>query len=333
MDEIERHKTTLVFCNTRSLAELIFQDLWAVNERRAADRHPPRLLASRGAAQGRGRIAGPAARAGLHRQPRPRRRLGRRRPRRPDGRPKGSSRLVQRIGRANHRLDEPCRGVLVPGNRFEYLEARAALDAIEEGELDGELSAPARSTCSPSTSWRSPAPAPFRREALLVEVAAARLMPGSMPRPSPACSASSRPAAMRCAPRPVQASKSGTASLPRRRVQLGTSLGHRRDDGRRTRLSARRSGAAPLRTPHSRSFGRASAMLAKAFREGRSLTPDDAVPRLCEETCPARDVSGAPSRRWKKNSAFGSSKRSGAVTNASFEEFRTRIRNACESIS
>src|SRR3546814_1115076 len=31
MAEIETHKTTIVFCNTRSLAELIFQDLWKVN--------------------------------------------------------------------------------------------------------------------------------------------------------------------------------------------------------------------------------------------------------------------------------------------------------------
>src|SRR3546814_19233404 len=29
--EIARHKTTLVFCNTRGLAELTFQHLWAVN--------------------------------------------------------------------------------------------------------------------------------------------------------------------------------------------------------------------------------------------------------------------------------------------------------------
>ena len=33
MELIEQHKTTLVFCNTRSLAELIFQDLWAVNDK------------------------------------------------------------------------------------------------------------------------------------------------------------------------------------------------------------------------------------------------------------------------------------------------------------
>ncbi|HKX36552.1 MAG TPA: DEAD/DEAH box helicase, partial [Rhizorhapis sp.] len=32
MAEIERHKTTLVFANTRGLAELIFQQLWAAND-------------------------------------------------------------------------------------------------------------------------------------------------------------------------------------------------------------------------------------------------------------------------------------------------------------
>ena len=58
------------------------------------------------------------------------------------GAPKGSSRLLQRIGRSNHRLDEPSEAVLVPGNRFEYLEARAALDAVEAGELDPDIFRP-----------------------------------------------------------------------------------------------------------------------------------------------------------------------------------------------
>src|SRR3546814_18097867 len=48
------------------------------------------------------------------------------------GAPKGSSRLLQRIGRANHRLDEASRALIVPGNRFEYLEAQAALDDVGE---------------------------------------------------------------------------------------------------------------------------------------------------------------------------------------------------------
>src|SRR3546814_11060861 len=52
------------------------------------------------------------------------------------GAPKGSSRLTQRIGRANHRLEEPSQALVIPGNRFEYLEARAALDAVEGGDLD-----------------------------------------------------------------------------------------------------------------------------------------------------------------------------------------------------
>lgn len=62
------------------------------------------------------------------------------------GAPKGASRLAQRIGRANHRMDEPSKAILVPANRFEVMECRAALDAnyigaqdtppIAEGALD-----------------------------------------------------------------------------------------------------------------------------------------------------------------------------------------------------
>ncbi|MFH1556005.1 MAG: helicase-related protein, partial [Pseudomonadota bacterium] len=52
------------------------------------------------------------------------------------GAPKGSSRLMQRIGRANHRLDEPSKAVLVPANRFEVLECRAALEAVKAGGQD-----------------------------------------------------------------------------------------------------------------------------------------------------------------------------------------------------
>ena len=52
------------------------------------------------------------------------------------GAPKGASRLLQRIGRANHRMDEPSRGVLVPANRFEVLECRAAIDAVAANAQD-----------------------------------------------------------------------------------------------------------------------------------------------------------------------------------------------------
>ena len=143
MAEIETHRTTIVFCNTRSLAELIFQDLWKVNAQNlpigihhgSLSREARRKV--EGAMAG-GLLRGLVATASLD--------LG------VDwgdvdlviqmGAPKGSSRLVQRIGRSNHRLDEPSEAVLVPGNRFEYLEARAALDAVEEGELDPDLFRP-----------------------------------------------------------------------------------------------------------------------------------------------------------------------------------------------
>jgi ATP-dependent Lhr-like helicase len=140
MAEIETHKTTIVFCNTRSLAELIFQDLWKVNAMTLpiGVHHGSLSLEARRkveAAMAGGRLRALVATASLD--------LG------VDwgdvdcviqmGAPKGSSRLLQRIGRSNHRLDEPSEAILVPGNRFEYLEARAALDAVEEGALDEDV--------------------------------------------------------------------------------------------------------------------------------------------------------------------------------------------------
>ena len=140
MAEIETHRTTIVFCNTRSLAELIFQDLWKVNAMTLpiGVHHGSLSLEARRkveAAMADGRLRALVATASLD--------LG------VDwgdvdcviqmGAPKGSSRLLQRIGRSNHRLDEPSEAILVPGNRFEYLEARAALDAVEEGALDEDV--------------------------------------------------------------------------------------------------------------------------------------------------------------------------------------------------
>ncbi|MGI8931577.1 MAG: ligase-associated DNA damage response DEXH box helicase [Sphingomicrobium sp.] len=139
MSLIEAQRTTLIFCNTRSLAELIFQDLWAVNDTNLpiGIHHGSLALEARRKielAMADGRLRALVATSSLD--------LG------VDwgdidlvcqmGAPKGSSRLLQRVGRANHRLDEPSRGMIVPGNRFEYLEARAALDAIDAGELDPE---------------------------------------------------------------------------------------------------------------------------------------------------------------------------------------------------
>ncbi len=140
MAEIETHKTTIVFCNTRSLCELIFQDLWKVNAMSLpiGVHHGSLSLEARRKVEGAmaaGRLRALVATASLD--------LG------VDwgdvdcviqmGAPKGSSRLLQRIGRSNHRLDESSEAILVPGNRFEYLEARAALDAVEAGELDPDI--------------------------------------------------------------------------------------------------------------------------------------------------------------------------------------------------
>ena len=57
------------------------------------------------------------------------------------GAPKGSSRLLQRIGRSNHRLDSPSEALLVPSNRFEVLECEAALQAAKENAQDTEYPA------------------------------------------------------------------------------------------------------------------------------------------------------------------------------------------------
>ena len=134
---IKAHRTTLVFVNTRSQAEGIFQDLWHRNEDNLAValHHGSLDVAQRRKvedAMASGRLRAVVCTSSLD--------LG------VDwgdvdlvvnvGAPKGASRLLQRIGRANHRMDEPSKGVLVPANRFEVLECRAALDAIAANAQD-----------------------------------------------------------------------------------------------------------------------------------------------------------------------------------------------------
>jgi ATP-dependent Lhr-like helicase len=89
------------------------------------------------------------------------------------GAPKGSSRLTQRIGRANHRLDEASQAILVPGNRFEYLEARAALDAIDAGELDPEIFRPGALDVLAQHIMAAACAAPFAEQEMLAEVRSA----------------------------------------------------------------------------------------------------------------------------------------------------------------
>jgi ATP-dependent Lhr-like helicase len=136
---MKRATTTLVFVNTRSQAERTFQELWRIND----DNLPialhhgslaPEQRRKVEAAMTRGVLRGVVCTSTLD--------LG------IDwgavdqviciGAPKRAARLVQRSGRANHRLDEPSNAMLVPSNRFEVLECEAARDAVLAGELDGE---------------------------------------------------------------------------------------------------------------------------------------------------------------------------------------------------
>jgi ATP-dependent Lhr-like helicase len=134
---ISQQKLTLVFVNTRSQAEMVFRELWNINEKNLPIAlHHGSLDASRRrkveAAMGAAKLRAVVATSSLD--------LG------IDwgdvdlvihvGAPKGISRLQQRIGRANHRMDEPSRGVLVPSNRFEVLECRAAVGALAKRMQD-----------------------------------------------------------------------------------------------------------------------------------------------------------------------------------------------------
>ena len=116
-------------------------------------------------------------------------------------RPRAASRLLQRIGRANHRLDEPSKGMIVPGNRFEYLEAQAALDAVDAGELDPEIFRPGTLDVLAQHILAFACAGPFVEAELLAEVRSAAPYAGlTDDRCRARCSNLSPPAAMRCAP-------------------------------------------------------------------------------------------------------------------------------------
>ncbi|MGF7171234.1 ATP-dependent Lhr-like helicase [Sphingobium xanthum] len=174
IDIIAAHRMTLVFCNTRGLAELIFQELWSENDDNlpigihhgSLSREARRKVE---AAMADGRLRGLVATASLD--------LG------IDwgdidcvvqmGAPKGSSRLLQRIGRANHRMDEPSKAILIPGNRFEYLEAQAAYDAVMAGERDAERFRPGARDVLAQHIMGLACAGPLDPDALLTEITSA----------------------------------------------------------------------------------------------------------------------------------------------------------------
>lgn len=170
-EEIRRNRTTLVFTNTRFLAEFVFQLLWDVNEDNLpiGIHHGSLSVEARRKVEGamaQGRLRALVCTASLD--------LG------IDwgdidcvvqmGAPKGSSRLLQRIGRANHRLDMPSRAILVPGNRFEFLEATAAKDAVDDAQRDGEAFRPGGLDVLAQHVMACACAGPFHQDALLAEV-------------------------------------------------------------------------------------------------------------------------------------------------------------------
>lgn len=172
MEAVREHKLTLIFCNTRGLAELTLQELWAINH----DNLPigifhgslsleVRQRAEQAIAEGKLRalVCTSALDLGV------------------DwgdvdlviqlGAPKGTARLLQRIGRSNHRADTPSKAWIIPGNRFEYLEARCALDAIAERQLDTEPWRPGAWDVLAQHIMGMACAAPFDADALYAEVA------------------------------------------------------------------------------------------------------------------------------------------------------------------
>ncbi|KIC30801.1 ligase-associated DNA damage response DEXH box helicase [Leisingera sp. ANG-M6] len=143
MEQIKAHKTTLIFHNTRAQAEIFFHNLWLANDdalpigihHGSLDRVQRERVE---AAMVRGELRAIVCTGSLD--------LG------IDwgdvdlviqiGAPKNVKRLVQRIGRANHRYNAPSKALLVPANRFEVVECRAALEAVRENDLDGDPRGP-----------------------------------------------------------------------------------------------------------------------------------------------------------------------------------------------
>ena len=171
LDQVMRHKTTLIFHNTRAQAEIFFHRLWLMNtEDLPIGIHHGSLSREQRdrveAAMVDGRLRAIVCTGSLD--------LG------IDwgdvdlviqvGAPKNIKRLVQRIGRANHRYNAPSKALLVPANRFEVVECQAALQAVAAHQLDGEPRGPGPLDVLCQHILASACAAPFDAEALYAEV-------------------------------------------------------------------------------------------------------------------------------------------------------------------
>lgn len=143
LEAVRQHRTTLIFHNTRAQAEIFFHHLWMANDAGLpiAIHHGSLAREARAkveAAMVDGQLRAVVCTGTLD--------LGL------DwgdvdlviqvGAPKNVKRLVQRIGRANHRYNAPSKARLVPANRWEVVECQAALAAVREADLDGEPRGP-----------------------------------------------------------------------------------------------------------------------------------------------------------------------------------------------
>jgi ATP-dependent Lhr-like helicase len=174
LDEVKRHKTTLIFHNTRAQAEIFFHNLWlantddlpiAIHHGSLARTARQKVEAAMLAGEVRAIVCTGTLDLGL------------------DwgdvdlviqvGAPKNVKRLVQRIGRANHRDNAPSKALLLPANRWEVIECEAAIEAARAHDLDGEPRGPGPLDVLCQHILIRACSGPFEAEALYHEVRSA----------------------------------------------------------------------------------------------------------------------------------------------------------------
>ena len=174
LEQVAQHKTTLIFHNTRAQAEIFFHNLWLANSDdlpigihhgSLSREQRERVETAMTAGDLRAVVCTGSLDLGL------------------DwgdvdlviqvGAPKNVKRLVQRIGRANHRYNAPSKALLVPANRFEVVECQAALSAVRDHALDGEPRGPGPRDVLCQHILASACAAPFDADALYAEIATA----------------------------------------------------------------------------------------------------------------------------------------------------------------
>ncbi|MEZ0466075.1 ligase-associated DNA damage response DEXH box helicase [Phaeobacter sp. SYSU ZJ3003] len=171
LEQIRAHQTTLIFHNTRAQAEIFFHNLWLANEdalpiaihHGSLDRaQRERVEAAMVAGELRAVVCTGSLDLGIH--------WGNVDLVIQIGAPKNVKRLVQRIGRANHRYNAPSKALLVPANRFEVIECHAALEAVQAGRLDGDPRPPGPRDVLCQHILITACAGPFDADALYAEV-------------------------------------------------------------------------------------------------------------------------------------------------------------------